>query len=97
MVAAQQHTLLFRAPTDNDGRFGRDRMMVEPKIKPQESGNRCDCTYAAVSDGEDTFSFTAVDKSFELSVKPYTDFALSGMVHRSDEVRTGTYVTISAF
>lgn len=71
--------------------------MVEPNIKPQESGNRCDCTYAAVSDGEDGFAFTAVDKPFELGIKPYSDWELLSMKHREDEVRTGTYVAISAF
>ena len=38
-----------------------------------------------------------MDKPFELGVKPYTDAALLSMGHRKDEVRTGTYVTISAF
>ena len=71
--------------------------MTEPNIKPQESGNRCDCTYVRLSDGEDAFSVTAVDKPFELGVKPYSDWALSGMTHRGDEVCTGTYLTISAF
>ncbi len=71
--------------------------MVEPNIKPQESGNRCDCTYAAVSNGEDSFGFTAVDKPFELGIKPYSDWELLSMKHREDEVRTGTYVAISAF
>ena len=71
--------------------------MTEPNIKPQESGNRCDCTFAAVSDGETEFSFTAVDKPFELGIKPYTDKALVSMRHRSDETVTGTYVTLSAF
>lgn len=71
--------------------------MTEPNIKPQESGNRFDCTWAKVSDGETEFAFTAVDKPFELGVKPYTDTALLSMKHRRDEVRTGTYVTISAF
>ena len=71
--------------------------MVEPNIKPQESGNRCDCTYAAVSDGEVSFAFIAVEKSFELGIKPYSDWELLNMKHREDEVRTGTYVAISAF
>lgn len=71
--------------------------MTEPNIKPQESGNRCDTTYVRLSDGVDAFSISAVDKPFELGVKPYSDWELSGMTHRSDEVRTGTYVTISAF
>ncbi len=71
--------------------------MTEPNIKPQESGNRCDCTQARVSDGEVSVSFTAVDQPFELSIKPYTDRALAAMKHREDEKRTGTYVTIQAF
>ena len=71
--------------------------MTEPNIKPQESGNRCDCTIAAVSDGKVKVVFKAVDKSFELAVKPYSDWALCRMKHREDEKRTGTYVTIQAF
>lgn len=75
----------------------RVRDMTEPNIRPQESGNRCDCGYARLSDGDTDLTFTAVDKPFELGVKPYTDAALLSMGHRKDEVRTGTYVTISAF
>ncbi len=71
--------------------------MVEPNIKPQESGNRCDATFVAISDGETEFSVTAVDKPFELGIKPYSDRELLTMKHRSDEVTTGTYLTISAF
>ena len=71
--------------------------MTEPNIRPQESGNRCDCTEASLSDGETKVSFVAVDKVFELGIKPYTDQALAGMKHREDEKRTGTYVTIQAF
>jgi len=71
--------------------------MVEPNIKPQESGNRCDCTYACISDGEHSFCFTAVGKPFELGIKPYSDWELLDMKHREDEARTGTYVAISAF
>jgi len=71
--------------------------MTEPNIKPQESGNRCDCTEASISDGQTNISFTAVDQPFELSIKPYTDRALAAMKHREDEKRTGTYVTIQAF
>ena len=71
--------------------------MTEPNIRPQESGNRCDCTLASVSDGRTTVTFKAVDKPFELAIKPYTDKALFTMRHRSDEIRTGTYVTIQAF
>ena len=71
--------------------------MTEPNIRPQESGNRCDCTFAQVSDGETAFSFTAVDQPFELGIKPYSDWELLSMKHREDEIRTGTYVAISAF
>ena len=73
------------------------RDMTEPNIRPQESGNRCDCTEAAVSDGKIRVRFTAVEKPFELGIKPYTDLALREMRHREDETRTGTYVTIQAF
>ncbi|MCD8286063.1 MAG: hypothetical protein LUD50_02405 [Clostridia bacterium] len=71
--------------------------MTERNIRPQESGNRMDCTSASVTDGSVTVTFTAVDKPFELAVKPYTDAALIGMKHLDEEVRTGTYVTIQAF
>ncbi len=71
--------------------------MVEPNIKPQESGNRCDTVWAKISDGETAFTFTAVDKPFELGIKPYSDKELLTMRHREDEVRTGSYVTLSAF
>ncbi len=71
--------------------------MTEPNIRPQESGNRCDCVYAQLSDGVDTFRFEAVNKPFELGIKPYSDLELLTMHHREDEVRTGTYVTVSAF
>lgn len=71
--------------------------MTEPNIRPQESGNRCDCTYASVGDGQSVVSFIAVDRPYELAIKPYTDAALLEMRHREDERRTGTYVTIQAF
>ena len=71
--------------------------MTEPNIRPQESGNRCDCTEAGISDGRVKVTFTAVDKPFELAVKPYSDWSLCRMRHREDEKRTGTYVTIQAF
>ena len=71
--------------------------MTEPNLRPQESGNRMDCTIASVSNGKVRVTFEAVDKAFELAVKPYTDKALCAMKHREDEVRTGIYVTIQAF
>lgn len=75
----------------------RVQEMTEPNIKPQESGNRCDCTVTTVSDGDSAYTFTAVDRPYELGIKPYTDWELISMKHRSDEIRTGTYVTVSAF
>ena len=71
--------------------------MTEPNIRPQESGNRCDCRWVRISDGACEVSFEAVEKSFELGVKPYSDKALFTMRHREDEEHTGTYVTIQAF
>ena len=71
--------------------------MTEPNIRPQESGNRCDCQWASVSDGKLRVSFRAVDRPYELGIKPYSDRQLLSMKHREDEKDTGTYVTISAF
>ena len=73
------------------------RDMTEPNIKPQESGNRCDTTWVRLSDGDTAFTFTAVEKPFELGIKPYSDVELMSMRHREDEKQTGTYVTLSAF
>ena len=71
--------------------------MTEPNIRPQESGNRMDCRYVTLSDGKRQVTFTAVDKPFELGVKPYSDEELSRMKHRKDEIVTGTYITLQAF
>ena len=71
--------------------------MTEPNLRPQESGNRCDCAWARVSDGQTVFTFTAVEQPFELGIKPYSDLELLNMRHREDEVPSGTYVTVSAF
>lgn len=71
--------------------------MVEPNIRPQESGNRCDTLWVKVSDGETEFSFTATQVPFELGIKPYSDQELLTMTHREDEVITGSYIALSAF
>ena len=71
--------------------------MTEPNIRPQESGNRCDCTWVKLSDGETAVTFTAVEQPFELGVKPYSDWELLEMTHREDEEVSGTYVAINAF
>ena len=56
-----------------------------------------DCQYVSLTDGKETVSFEAVEKPFELGIKPYSDKELLQMKHRCDEVRTGTYVAIQAF
>ena len=71
--------------------------MTEPNIRPQESGNRCDTRFAEISDGKCAVRFDAVDRSFELNIKPYSDTELLQMKHRKDEKKTGTYVTINSF
>ncbi|MCM1156233.1 MAG: hypothetical protein NC314_09325 [Roseburia sp.] len=71
--------------------------MTEPNIRPQESGNRCDCRKVCLSNGEWDVTFQAMEKPFELGIKPYSDRQLLSMKHQKDEKRTGTYVTISAF
>ncbi len=71
--------------------------MTTPNIRPQESGNRSDTSWVTISDGHRRISFISLDGTFELGIKPYTDAALIKMGHRSDEKRTGTYVTLSAF
>ncbi|MCR4880015.1 MAG: hypothetical protein K5906_03555 [Bacilli bacterium] len=71
--------------------------MLEPNIKPQESGNRCDARYIEVASKNNKVRFIALKKPFEFGVKPYSDRALILMKHNKDEIRTGTYVTIEAF
>ncbi len=71
--------------------------MTEPNLRPQESGSRFDTRWVEISDGGNIVRFDAVDKPFELSVKPYSDVELIQMKHREDEKCTGTYVTINAF
>ena len=71
--------------------------MTEPNIKPQESGNRMDTSYAILSNGRNHVKFTAIDADFELGIKPYSDRELTVMKHREDEIVTGTYVSINAF
>jgi len=71
--------------------------MVEPNIKPQESGNRMHTKYVKLSNSKHEIEFIAVDNLFELGVKPYSDLELTKMKHRKDEIRTGTYVSLSLF
>ena len=71
--------------------------MTEPNIRPQESGNRMDVTSVTVSNKINKVSFIALNKSFELGIKPYSDSELMSMKHIRDEKRSGTYITIQAF
>lgn len=71
--------------------------MTEPNIRPQESGNRMDCRYVTLSSKDNKVTFEALKSPFELAIKPYSDLELLNMKHRTDEVRSGTYVTIEAF
>ena len=71
--------------------------MVEPCIRPQESGNRADTRFAALSDERETYVFEAVENAFELGIKPYSDRELISMRHREDAVRSGTYAAVSLF
>ena len=71
--------------------------MTEPYIRPQESGNRADTRFAALSDGRETYIFEAVGNAFELGIKPYSDRELISMRHREDIVRSGTYAAVSLF
>ena len=71
--------------------------MVEPNIRPQESGNRCDCKFAQFTNGDIIIRFTALEEPFELGVKPYSDKELLSMKHRDEENNTGTFVNICKF
>lgn len=71
--------------------------MIEPNIRPQESGNRTDCKIVSISNDKYKVSFIALNKTFELGIKPYSDAELINMKHTTDEIRTGTYITIQAF
>ena len=77
--------------------FCKVKDMTEPNIRPQESGNRCDCAFVSLDNGKTVVTFEAVENKFELGIKPYSDIELTRMRHREDEKRTGTYVTINAF
>ena len=71
--------------------------MVEPNIRPQESGNRCDCKFVFFTNGNIVIKFIALEEPFELGVKPYSDQELLSMKHRDDEFISGTYINICKF
>ena len=71
--------------------------MTEPNIRPQESGNRCDCKYGEFTNGKYKVRFTALEETFELGVKPYSESELIKMKHNDDEVISSTYINICKF
>ncbi len=77
--------------------------MIEPNIRPQESGNRTDCRFMAIkhkdSNGKTSgFFIQAIDKPFEFSVKQFSDTALMKMAHREDCIPSSSnYLTIAMF
>ncbi len=71
--------------------------MTEPYIRPQESGNRSDTRFAAISNGSETYIFEAVGRAFELGIKPYSDRELIPMRHMKDVICSGTYAAVSMF
>ena len=71
--------------------------MTENYIRPQESGNRADTRTVSLSNGKETYTFTAVGKAFDLGIKPYSDRELISMKHTKDIKCTGTYIALSAF
>jgi beta-galactosidase len=75
----------------------RVNKMVEPNIRPQESGNRCDCKYACFTNGKIQFIFKALEEPFELGVKPYSENELLNMKHRNDEINSDTFINICKF
>lgn len=70
--------------------------MVEPSIRPQESGNRMDCHFVRLESKHELVTI-ASGQAFELTVKPYSEQELMQMRHREDIVFTGVYVGINAF
>lgn len=71
--------------------------MVEPYLRPQESGNRSDTRFAVISGNRETYAFEAVEAAFELGIKPCSDRELIPLRHTGDVKRSGTYVAISMF
>ncbi len=72
--------------------------MIEPNIKPQESGNRREARFVEVNNGKVGLKFTAVESPFEFAIKPIGESLLKDAKHREDvEKCNESYLTISAF
>lgn len=81
------------------GRFeSHINKMMEPNIRPQETGNRTDAREVFVNDGVDGLLFKAVEQPFEFSLKRVPDSELKKMGHREDvEKYNESHLTISKF
>ncbi len=72
--------------------------MIEPNIKPQESGNRCDSRFVELNNGKVGLRFIAVNSPFEFSIKPISDEDLKSAKHREDvEKCHESYMAVSCF
>lgn len=71
--------------------------MFEHYIKPQENGNRMDVAWAKISSDKHMIKFAAIENTFDLGIKKFSDTELLGMKHVNDEFVSGTYVAIGAF
>lgn len=72
--------------------------MIEPNLRPQESGNRTEARFVEVTNGKTGLRFTAVESPFEFSIKPISDKDLRVASHREDvEKCHESYLTISGF
>ncbi|MBQ7542197.1 MAG: hypothetical protein IJT44_07900 [Clostridia bacterium] len=59
--------------------------LQENYIKPQDNGNHGDTRYVELTDGSGRgLRFTAEDKAFSFSARPFTDTLLSNAKHRED-------------
>lgn len=71
---------------------------VTKNLRPQECGNRTDVRYVKVTDkNNEGIMFSAVDKSFEMSVLPYSAYELENALHQDELPKSNyTWVRIAA-
>lgn len=73
--------------------------MAPAYIRPQESGSRCACRFAELTDKSGSgLRFTAVNKPFHFNAKHYTDRQLADFRHQNEIVKKdGITVNIDGF
>ena len=73
--------------------------MMEPNIRPQESGNRTDCRFLTVHNQDVGVTFLAQEEPFEFAAKDVKEKYLYYARHREDieKGRENTYITIAKF